>query len=68
MPFFVLLSDPKERLTWEDYFKHPFFTKRQMLKSDVKENPKPNDNPKPNEIRMVLRIGNLDLSKKNYRA
>ncbi len=56
----LLLSDPKERLTWEDYFKHPFFTKRQMLKSDVKEN------LKPNEIRVVLRIGNLDLSKNNY--
>ena len=61
----LLIADPKKRLTWEKYFEHPFFIKRQ------KENPKPNENPKtteipkPNEIRVVLRIGDLDLNLDN---
>ncbi len=54
----LLIAEPKERLTWKNYFQHPFFTKRQ------KENPKttkPTEIPKPNEIRIILRIGDLDL-------
>ena len=44
----LLIPEPKERLTWEKYFEHPFF-KRQ------------------NEIRIVLRIEDLDLNLDNQK-
>ena len=50
----LLVDKPEKRITWENYFKHPFFTKRQKLEKQ------------PNEIRVVLRIGKLDLSKNIY--
>ena len=27
----LLIKDPKERISWDDYFKHPFLTQNQIL-------------------------------------
>ena len=56
----LLIVEPKERLTWVNYFNHPFFVKRQQLYPIVKET------PLSNEINLLLRIGELEKSKNIY--
>ena len=48
--FGLLVVDPKKRLTWDQYFNHPFFTKRQTH----------------NQILIKIKIGKEDISKKIY--
>ena len=47
----LLNKDPNERLTWDKYFNHPFFTKR---------------NKSPNQILIKIKIYKKDISKKIY--
>jgi serine/threonine protein kinase len=50
----LLTSIPKERLTWEQYFNHPFFENKPF--SEQKQKIK-------NEINITLRIRNLDIKR-----
>ena len=47
----LLVVNPKNRLTWNEYFNHPFF------KNNIKSN---NKEEKPNEITIILKVDETD--------
>ena len=51
----LLKKDPKERISWENYFNHSFFNNRINY-----------INVKYNEITMIIRIGKADINKAIY--
>jgi len=50
----LLISNPNERLTWEQYFNHPFFGNKPFSQQRPKIK---------NEIKITLRIRNIDIKR-----
>ena len=54
--FRLLIKDPKERITWEDYFNHPFFSIKEQNKSS-------NDEIQTNQITIEIKVSERDKEK-----
>ena len=52
----LLIINPLNRLTWNDYFEHPFF--KNNIKNETKEE-------KPNQIIIKLKVTKMDIIKNN---
>ena len=57
----LLVKSPKERISWDDYFNHPFFTK------SIKEIMEANEVIKNNEIIIKLNVGDSDKKDNEYK-
>ena len=54
----LLIIDPRERLSWKDYFNHPFFENKPFAEQKTE---------RPNEIIIKLKVGKIDRDKnKNF--